>query len=65
MSYCPSHVPLNKKMVCLGLGLQHKRYRCLQPSTGRAYISKHVMFDENVFPFPSANSLHNNVLIPR
>jgi len=33
-------------------GLQHfyKRFRCLDPSTSRIYITRHAQFDENYFP---------------
>jgi hypothetical protein len=29
----------------------HKGYKCLDISTGRVYISRDVIFDENIFPF--------------
>jgi hypothetical protein len=35
----------------------HKGVKCLDISTGRIYISRDVVFDENVFPFAS---LHPN-----
>ena len=35
----------------------HKGFKCLDISTGRVYISRDVIFDENVFPFAS---LHPN-----
>jgi hypothetical protein len=35
----------------------HKGYRCLEPNTGRVYISRDVIFDEQVFPF---EDLHEN-----
>jgi hypothetical protein len=35
----------------------HKGVKCLDVSTGRIYISRDVVFDENVFPFAS---LHPN-----
>lgn len=39
--------------VFLGYNAKYKGYRCLLPSTGRVYISRHVLFDEHVFPFSS------------
>uniref|UniRef100_J3M9V3 Uncharacterized protein n=1 Tax=Oryza brachyantha TaxID=4533 RepID=J3M9V3_ORYBR len=36
----------------------HKGFKCLDISTGRIYISRDVIFDENVFPFAN---LHPNV----
>jgi hypothetical protein len=44
--------------VFLGYSNQHKGYKCLEPSSGRVYISHDVIFDETVFPF---STLHPNV----
>ena len=35
----------------------HKGYKCLEPSTGRVYISRDVVFYESFFPF---SELHPN-----
>lgn len=35
---------------------QYKSYRCLDPNTSRIYITIHVIFDENNFPFTDINS---------
>jgi hypothetical protein len=35
----------------------HKGFKCLDPSEGRVYISRDVVFDELVFPF---SRLHPN-----
>jgi hypothetical protein len=35
----------------------HKGFKCLDPSSGRVYISRDVVFDETVFPF---STLHPN-----
>jgi hypothetical protein len=35
----------------------HKGFKCLDISTGRIYISRDVVFDEQVFPF---SELHTN-----
>lgn len=43
----------SKSLMCVFLGYseQHKGYRCLYPLTGRVYLSRHVLFDENQFPY--------------
>lgn len=43
--------PRSLKCVFLGYSEKFKGYRCLMPSTGRVYISRHVTFDEDDFPF--------------
>jgi hypothetical protein len=35
----------------------HKGLKCLDPKEGHVYISRDIVFDENVFPFAS---LHPN-----
>ena len=47
----------SKQCVFLGYSPRHKGVKCLDISTGRIYISRDVVFDENVFPFAS---LHPN-----
>jgi hypothetical protein len=39
--------------VFLGYSPLHKGYRCLDPHTHRVYISHHVVFNENDFPYSS------------
>lgn len=36
--------------IFLGYSSQHKGYRCLDPTTGRVYISRQVIFNKTVFP---------------
>ena len=43
--------PCSLKCVFLGYNEKYKGYRCLYPPTGRLYISRHVIFDESVYPF--------------
>lgn len=57
---CWSHLrPLNshkfdypsKLCVFLGYSLNYEGYKCLNPSNGRIYFYRNVVFDENLFPF--------------
>jgi hypothetical protein len=48
--------PRSLPCIFLGYSDKHKGYRCLHISTGRIYISRHVVFDEKFFPFASAAS---------
>ena len=43
--------------VFLGYSSLHKGFKCLEPTSGRIYVSRDVVFDENVFPF---STLHPN-----
>ncbi|CAA7040242.1 unnamed protein product [Microthlaspi erraticum] len=43
--------PTSLQCVFLGYSSQYKGYRCLYPPTGKVYISRHVIFDEESFPF--------------
>jgi histone deacetylase 1/2 len=47
----------SKRCAFLGYGNMHKGYKCLDISTGRVYISRDVIFDEEIFPF---SELHEN-----
>lgn len=42
--------------VFIGYAPTQSAYLCLQTSTGRIYISRHVKFDEQVFPFSHPSS---------
>jgi hypothetical protein len=43
--------------VFLGYSNLHKGFKCLEPTTGRIYVSRDVVFDEFVYPFAQ---LHPN-----
>jgi transposase InsO family protein len=40
----------SKKCIFLGYSTNQKGYRCLDPTSHRVYISRHVVFDETKFP---------------
>jgi hypothetical protein len=54
----------SKHCIFFGYSLNHKGYRCLDPTTNRIYIARNVIFDESVFPFASlsisSNFLHGS-----
>lgn len=41
----------SKQCIFLGYSSAHKGYKCFHRETGRMYISRDVVFDENKFPF--------------
>ena len=43
----------SKSCIFLGYSIGHRGYKCLDASTGKIYVSRHVVFDENHFPFDS------------
>lgn len=40
----------------LGYNEKYKGYRCLHPPTGKVYINRHVLFDEQILPFATTYS---------
>ena len=46
------------KCVFLGYSSLHKGYKCLHVPSNRVYISRDVIFDENVFPFVDMSNSH-------
>ena len=41
----------SKTCIFIGYSLCHQRYECLDPFTGKIYVSRNVIFDETLFPF--------------
>ncbi|KAM1263553.1 hypothetical protein ACFX2G_029156 [Malus domestica] len=52
----------SKHCVFLSYSLQHKGYRCLDLQSERIYISRHVLFNEEHFPFHDARHLSSSSL---
>lgn len=57
----------SKRCIFLGYGIYQKGYRCLDPSTNRFYVTRHVVFDDAFFPgfesappAPTSRSLPHN-----
>jgi len=51
--------------VFLGYSTLHKGYKCLDLDSGRIYISRDVIFDEDVFPFPSFTQMLDPVFVKK
>lgn len=47
--------PRSTKCVFLGYSLLHKGYKCLSLSTHKLFYSRHVLFDEQDFPFKQSD----------
>ena len=43
--------PKSLQCVFVGYSSMHKGYRCLFPPTGKVYITRHAIFDEELYPF--------------
>lgn len=53
--------PRSMRCIFLGYPPDHQWYRCNDPSTDRVLVSRHVVFDETVFPFsdPTLSEAYN------
>ena len=45
--------PKSKTCVFLGYSSTQNAYTCMNINSSRLYISKHVIFDETIFPYTS------------
>ena len=59
----------SKQCIFLGYSSLHHGYKCLDRSSGRVYISRDVVFDENIFRFVYGSSSHtstseSSILLP-
>ncbi|GLT71533.1 hypothetical protein SLA2020_435440 [Shorea laevis] len=50
----------SKMCVFLGYSPQHHGYKCLHFPTGRIYISRNVVFDEELFPFAATSNISDS-----
>ena len=55
--------PKSLPLVFIGYSTTHKGYKCLYPPIGPIYISRHVVFDENVLPFTKLIRLYDDAPI--
>lgn len=49
-----------QQCVFLGYSSNHKGYICTLAPNGKVYISKHVIFDELLFPFQLNSNMHHH-----
>jgi histone deacetylase 1/2 len=47
----------SKTCIFIGYSLSHQGYKCLDLSTGKIFVSRHVIFDELFFPYKSPQSV--------
>jgi histone deacetylase 1/2 len=52
----------SKNCIFIGYSLDHHGYKCLDLATGKVYVSRHVVFYENHFPYKSPD--HHPSLCP-
>ncbi|KAJ3708372.1 hypothetical protein LUZ61_012077 [Rhynchospora tenuis] len=55
--------PRSVACVFIGYAMSQKGYKCYHPSTGRIFVSRHVIFNEQVFPFRDSQE-HSTITTP-
>lgn len=56
--------PRSLPCIFLGYSSSHKGFRCFDPASFRIYITRHVKFDENYFPFLSTLNRSGSPSLP-
>ena len=46
----------SRTCIFIGYSIGHRGYKCLDVSTWKYFVSRHVVFDENLFPYTAPNS---------
>lgn len=47
--------PQSKPCIFIGYNVNYKGFHCLDPTTGRIYITRHTQFDELYFPYDGSS----------
>ncbi|PKU74822.1 Retrovirus-related Pol polyprotein from transposon TNT 1-94 [Dendrobium catenatum] len=62
--YNPSKLSsLSTPCVFIGYATTQKGYRCLDPKSGRVYVSRHVVFNEASFPYQSTTPQQTTISV--
>ena len=48
----------SRRCIFIGYAFNYKGYRCLDPQTDQVYVSRHVLFHKDVFPYPDLMPFH-------
>jgi histone deacetylase 1/2 len=48
----------SKDCIFIGYSIGHRGYKCLDFSTDRIFVSRHVVFDENLYPYTAPKPLN-------
>ena len=56
--------PRTKECIFLGYSSVSKGYLCFNPLTNTMYTSRHVVFNESEFPFPTLTSSPQSLVTP-